>query len=117
MGCNYLGFFLVMATNICCSIETEPKTLSQDQLNQAREVAADVVQKMKEKEASSVFIKVQEGVEEEEKNEEKLQKEEQFNIANNKEIQVIERPCQCSVNNIAESPDQINLEEPLSAPF
>ncbi|KAF5453106.1 hypothetical protein F2P56_028044 [Juglans regia] len=44
-----------MANNIRCSIEMEPKTLNQLQLNHAREVAADVVQRMEPNEASALF--------------------------------------------------------------
>ncbi|KAA0051034.1 uncharacterized protein E5676_scaffold347G00210 [Cucumis melo var. makuwa] len=44
--------------NVCCSIELEPKTLNQGQLHQAREVAADVVQKLEPSEASLVLIDV-----------------------------------------------------------
>nr|POE53112.1 hypothetical protein CFP56_13656 [Quercus suber] len=48
---------LYMANN-CCSIETEPKTLNEGQLNRAREVAADVVQKMEPNEASTIFNEI-----------------------------------------------------------
>ncbi|KAG6727817.1 hypothetical protein I3843_02G124700 [Carya illinoinensis] len=44
-----------MANNIRCSIETEPETLNQLQLNHAREVAADIVQRMEPNEASALF--------------------------------------------------------------
>lgn len=74
-------------------------------------MAADVVQKMKEKDASKV--QGMEGAEEEEK----MQKEEQLNIGNDQKFGVIERPCQCRVDKTVESPDHINLKEPLSAPF
>ncbi|RYR40717.1 hypothetical protein Ahy_A09g046455 [Arachis hypogaea] len=39
-----------------CSIELEPRTLSQVQLIQVREVAADVVQKLEPREASALFV-------------------------------------------------------------
>ncbi|KAI9162616.1 hypothetical protein LWI28_028976 [Acer negundo] len=118
--------------NICCSIEMEPKTLNQGQLNIAREVAADVVQKMESKEATIALIKGLESVREDQNYEQILKEENSHNKhviegscaiinSNEKPPQVIERPCQCSlmtnVNIAAESPDQINLKEPLSAPF
>ncbi|KAK3219936.1 hypothetical protein Dsin_013906 [Dipteronia sinensis] len=169
MGCNQFGLLverlgLIMA-NICCSIEMEPKTLNEGQLNIAREVGADVVQKMESKEATITLIKVSliplycisysttckifivsltklscellffqglESVREEQNYEQILKDENSQNKhviegscsiinSNEKPPQVIERPCQCSlvtnINIAAESPDQINLKEPLSAPF
>ncbi|KAK2654679.1 hypothetical protein Ddye_014535 [Dipteronia dyeriana] len=118
--------------NICCPIEMEPKTLNQGQLNIAREVAADVVQKMESKEATIALIKGLESVREEQNYEQIFKEENSHNkyviegscaIINSieKPPQVIERPCQCSlmtnINIAAESPDQNNLKEPLSAPF
>ncbi|RDX83517.1 hypothetical protein CR513_35555, partial [Mucuna pruriens] len=46
---------LLMA-NTRCPIELEPRTLNQVQLTQAREVAAEVVQKLEPCEASALFI-------------------------------------------------------------
>ncbi|KAL5756000.1 hypothetical protein ACOSP7_020423 [Xanthoceras sorbifolium] len=110
-----------MADSTCCCIELEPKTLNQGQLNIAREVAADEIQKMESKEATNPLIKGLEPVGEEEQNEQILKEENSHKHhveGNNEKPQVIERPCQCSLTNInAESPDQINLKEPLSAPF
>ncbi|XP_030972681.1 uncharacterized protein LOC115992597 [Quercus lobata] len=104
-----------MANN-CCSIETEPKTLNEGQLNRAREVAADVVQNMEPNEASTIFneklilspqIKDQEREKEEKELHEPVEKGD-----------IIERPCQCLCPTaILESPDQMSLKEPLSAPF
>ncbi|XP_023898519.1 uncharacterized protein LOC112010410 [Quercus suber] len=104
---------LYMANN-CCSIETEPKTLNEGQLNRAREVAADVVQKMEPNEASTIFneilspqIKDQEREKEEKEIHEPVEKGD-----------IIERPCQCLCTTaIVESPDPTSLKEPLSAPF
>ncbi|XP_062023972.1 uncharacterized protein LOC133740110 [Rosa rugosa] len=108
---------------VCCSIEMEPRTLSQVQLNHAREMAADVVQKMESNEASATFseglrpigsetqvdhVNIAEGGEEPQN---KL-------ILESEESQLYERPCQClcAAANI-EIPDQEKLKEPLSAPF
>ncbi|KAI4329216.1 hypothetical protein L6164_021504 [Bauhinia variegata] len=85
--------------NICCSIELEPRTLNQGQLNQAREVA---VQNL---EASALFV------EEMDNEGEKLlecTEKEKARFADDKN-------CQCSC--IAESPRQFDLKQPHSAPF
>ncbi|KAK7389574.1 hypothetical protein VNO78_24728 [Psophocarpus tetragonolobus] len=42
--------------NTSCPIELEPRTLKQVQLTQAREVAAEVVQKLEPCQASALFI-------------------------------------------------------------
>ncbi|KAF3966511.1 hypothetical protein ACB098_05G043300 [Castanea mollissima] len=107
---------MLYMANICCSIETEPKTLNRGQLNLAREVAADVVEKMEPNEASTVFneklrpsfqIKDQEREKEEKELHEPVEKGD-----------IIERPCQCLCPTATvESPDQTSLKEPLSAPF
>ncbi|KAH9714178.1 hypothetical protein WN944_021983 [Citrus x changshan-huyou] len=110
--------------NTCCPIEMEPKTLREVQLNHAIEVAADAVQKMEPEEASISFIKDSEAVGVEEK--ERTQKGQQFpnavdcNVADDQKTMnpIIKTPCQCSLMNVnVDSPDQINLKEPLSAPF
>ncbi|CAI0474705.1 unnamed protein product [Linum tenue] len=46
-----------MAAKICCPIEMEPKTLSEGQLNHARELAADVVLNLEPEEVSTIFTK------------------------------------------------------------
>ncbi|CAK7356741.1 unnamed protein product [Dovyalis caffra] len=109
--------------NTCCLIEMEPRTLREGQLNHAREVAADVVQKMEPKEASTAFnkglrpvvsIKQMNQIEENgDQHNDKLVK------CKEETAEIIDRPCQCScvTENIEESPDQMNLKEPLSAPF
>ncbi|KAM5579152.1 hypothetical protein ABKV19_009104 [Rosa sericea] len=108
---------------VCCSIEMEPRTLSQVQLNHAREMAADVVQKMEPNEASATFseglrpISSKRQMEQEDADgdgeEPKI-----FLVLELEEAQVYERPCQClcAAANI-ETPDQEKLKEPLSAPF
>ncbi|KAJ7963058.1 Mannose-6-phosphate isomerase [Quillaja saponaria] len=109
---------------ICCSIELEPKTLSQTQLNQAREVAAEVVQKLEPSEASSIFIEglrpldpTKEIIKQmDEDNEGKDEKH--FEINEGAKI-VDDKACQCLCTTAAidQSPDQFNLKEPFSAPF
>ncbi|XP_002299733.3 uncharacterized protein LOC7470576 isoform X1 [Populus trichocarpa] len=125
--------------NICCSIEMEPRTLREGQLSHARvskafdllqalnvsffqEVAADVAQKMEPEEASDVFINGLRPV---------VSIKEMSQIEGNgdrhdhkvveckeKTAEIIDRPCQCScIPKDIESPDQLNLKEPLSAPF
>uniref|UniRef100_A0A2N9FEK6 Uncharacterized protein n=1 Tax=Fagus sylvatica TaxID=28930 RepID=A0A2N9FEK6_FAGSY len=97
----------------CCSIETEPKTLNQGLLNRAREVAADVAQKMEPSEASTIFT---EGIRPsfQEKEEEQLHKP----VECEEKADITKRPCQClSTTTIIESPDQVRPREPLSAPF
>ncbi|KAJ9190241.1 hypothetical protein P3X46_001465 [Hevea brasiliensis] len=111
--------------NVCCSIEMEPRTLREGQLTHAREVAADVVQKMEPKEASNVFIEGLRSipkmkVEEMEENEHQQKHKLLVVDCNEKaEPEMIESPCQCSLDrsNIEmESPEQ-TIKEPLSAPF
>ncbi|XP_011046755.1 PREDICTED: uncharacterized protein LOC105141272 [Populus euphratica] len=108
--------------NICCSIEMEPRTLREGQLSHAREVAADVAQKMEPEEASDVFINGLRPV---------VSIKETSQIEGNgdrhghkvaeckeKTAEIIDRPCQCTcIPKDIESPDQLNLKEPLSAPF
>ncbi|XP_015572831.1 uncharacterized protein LOC8273799 [Ricinus communis] len=109
-------------SNVCCSIELEPRTLKQGQLIHAREIAADVVQKMKAEEAYTVFIKglrpekQMDQIEENKHQEDHHQ--EPVDYCHKDKGEDFESPCQCSVitSNI-ESPDQINIKEPLSAPF
>ncbi|KAI5336994.1 PREDICTED: LOC110613993 [Prunus dulcis] len=107
---------------VCCSIELEPRTLSEGQLNHARELAADVVEKMEPEEASAIFIQglrpvgsMKDMVHMVAEEGEQLQSK----VVEWKEAQILETPpcqCLCSTVNI-ESPDQGTLTEPLSAPF
>ncbi|KAJ6427496.1 hypothetical protein OIU84_022989 [Salix udensis] len=109
--------------NICCSIEMEPRTLSEGQLSHAREVAADVAQKMGPKEASAVFVNglrpvvsIKEMSEVEgngDRDDHKVAE------CREKTAEIIDKPCQCSCNpKDKESPDHhLDLKEPLSAPF
>ncbi|XVF26816.1 hypothetical protein REPUB_Repub14bG0051600 [Reevesia pubescens] len=117
---------------VCCSIEMEPRTLNQGQLNHAREMAADVAQKMEPREASAIFIEqgmglisgvaIKEVVDELKlTNEEKevgVEKHDEYFNQKEKAQSIEERPCQCSCeNNNIESPDPNNLKEPVTAPF
>ncbi|GMI73140.1 hypothetical protein HRI_000983300 [Hibiscus trionum] len=93
---------------VCCSIEMEPRTLNQGQLNHAREMA----QKMEPKEAAAEFIEGIGGVEVEQV---VTETEEE------KGVNVVGRPCQCACQTLhIESPDpHFNnpVKEPLTAPF
>nr|XP_009801224.1 PREDICTED: uncharacterized protein LOC104246997 [Nicotiana sylvestris]XP_016473337.1 PREDICTED: uncharacterized protein LOC107795255 [Nicotiana tabacum] len=105
--------------NFCCSIEMEPKTLNQGQLNLAREVAVDIVQNTESDEASNIFLEGRKAVIEI-KEAQSLEncKEEDYVAQVMKSNVVIEASCQCSCPAaIIDSPDQSKLKEPLSAPF
>ncbi|XVE88832.1 hypothetical protein DITRI_Ditri19aG0100300 [Diplodiscus trichospermus] len=113
-----------MANNVCCSIEMEPRTLNQGQINHAREMAADAAQKMERREASAIFIEglgLISAVETEEVHE--LKDEKHTEYCKQKSQNIVERPCQCSCNSInIESPDPnsiilSNVKEPVTAPF
>ncbi|CAN6707187.1 hypothetical protein ACFX13_025563 [Malus domestica] len=111
---------------VCCSIETEPRTLSEGQLNHAREIAADVVEKMEPTEASAIFIEglrpVLDSVKEmkhmTDEEGEQLQLQTKL-VEWKEEAQILEGPCQCLCSTaIVETPDQeTRLTEPVSAPF
>ncbi|KAL6285633.1 hypothetical protein ACE6H2_010023 [Prunus campanulata] len=109
---------------VCCSIELEPRTLSEGQLNYARGLAADVVEKMEQEEASAVFIQglrpvgsMKEMVHMIAEEGEQLQSK--VVECKEEEAQILETPpCQCLCPTVnTESPDQGRLTEPLSAPF
>ncbi|XP_021295072.1 uncharacterized protein LOC110424741 isoform X2 [Herrania umbratica] len=103
--------------NVCCSIETEPRTLNQGQLSHAMEMAADVAQKLEPREASAIFI---EGLISATEIKEVELADKEKEVECNQRAQVTERPCQCSCDNM-ESPDTNNilnnLKEPVTAPF
>ncbi|GLT66283.1 hypothetical protein SLA2020_386540 [Shorea laevis] len=104
--------------NICCSIELEPRTLKQGQLNHAREMAADAAQKMEQREFS-IFIRGLREIEQIKENEIQLQDDSPQIDQSKKKDQITENPCQCScsvVNN--ETPDDgMDFKEPVTAPF
>ncbi|KAJ8756172.1 hypothetical protein K2173_024719 [Erythroxylum novogranatense] len=103
--------------NACCSIEMEPRTLSEGQLSQARQVAADVVQKLVPKEASTIFFNKEAKpnflMKEEEEEDKRKGQDDKFDVER-EEIKIIQVPCQCSNT---QSPTELELKEPLSAPF
>ncbi|MCD7452163.1 hypothetical protein HAX54_015275 [Datura stramonium] len=103
--------------NFCCSIEMEPKTLNQGQLNLAREVAVDIVQNTESDVASNLFLQGGKAVVQ--INEALVLIEEAEAEAVVKTNVVIEASCQCACPSavIDDSPDQSKLKEPLSAPF
>ncbi|KAH7547233.1 hypothetical protein FEM48_Zijuj01G0288000 [Ziziphus jujuba var. spinosa] len=101
---------------ICCSIELEPRTLNQGQLNHVREVAADVVQKLEPHEASTLFVEGLRAVDSTKKMEQKI--DEEVVVEFKEKTELIERPCQCAcLNTNSETPVEHELKEPLSAPF
>ncbi|XP_024185485.1 uncharacterized protein LOC112190287 isoform X3 [Rosa chinensis] len=93
------SFFMA---KVCCSIEMEPRTLSQVQLNHARGLRPIG------SETQVDHVNIAEAGEEPQN---KL-------ILESEEAQLYERSCQClcAAANI-ETPDQEKLKEPLSAPF
>ncbi|KAF8027584.1 hypothetical protein BT93_E0483 [Corymbia citriodora subsp. variegata] len=105
-----------------CPIEMEPRTLSQGQLNHAREVAVDVIQKMEPQKATSVFTEGSKPIDPTKDMWRLAENEEEANdmvIESQKQgATCIEKPCLCScAPALSESPDQLQLKEPLSAPF
>ncbi|KAJ1388753.1 hypothetical protein SESBI_38844 [Sesbania bispinosa] len=96
--------------NTSCSIELEPRTLSQVQLTQAREVAAQLVQKLEPNEASALLIEgLIHPIKEETHMDENTRKAEG--------IPDDDKPCNCQCSCITQNPFHITLKEPLSAPF
>ncbi|CAK9310682.1 unnamed protein product [Citrullus colocynthis] len=103
--------------NVCCSIELEPKTLNQGQLHQAREVAADVVQKLEPSETSTVSIDIVERFKPINYRFERGEPQLSLPPPSLGDIKEERGRCQCSYIS-AESPNQLQLvKEPLSAPF
>ncbi|XP_038898732.1 uncharacterized protein LOC120086256 [Benincasa hispida] len=108
--------------NVCCSIELEPKTLNQGQLHQAREVAADVVQKLEPSEASLVLIDIVERFKTmnymlEGEGDSQPSLPPPPSLPSLGDIKEERGRCQCFYVS-TESPNQLQLvKEPLSAPF
>ncbi|KAA8540369.1 hypothetical protein F0562_024712 [Nyssa sinensis] len=107
--------------NFCCSIETEPRTLNQGQLNYAREAAVDIVQRKETSEALDIFIEGLKPVVTVKEMAKMALEGETVNklVECNANGGITETSCQCLCNAsaITESPDQAKLKEPLSAPF
>ncbi|CDO97988.1 unnamed protein product [Coffea canephora] len=108
--------------NFCCSIELEPRTLRQGQIDQAREVAVDIMQKKEQNEASSILV---EGLKPVASIKEMVMAVQEIDMlheedeAKDKIINSItETCCQCSsISTTIDSPNQSLLKEPVSAPF
>ncbi|TKY64454.1 hypothetical protein E2542_SST14351 [Spatholobus suberectus] len=101
--------------NTSCPIELEPRTLNQVQLTQAREVAAEVAQKLEPCEASALFIEglihpIQEVMHMDENGSlaEKL-----VDCMKKAEAVPDDKTCHCQCSCATENP----FKEPLSAPF
>ncbi|XP_020225401.1 uncharacterized protein LOC109807295 isoform X2 [Cajanus cajan] len=94
--------------NTSCPIELEPRTLNQVQLTQAREVAAEVVQKLEPCEASALFI-------EEEDDENGTLTHEKLLLDCMKKSETIpdDKGCHCQCACTTEN----LFKQPLSAPF
>ncbi|XP_043704910.1 uncharacterized protein LOC122654745 isoform X2 [Telopea speciosissima] len=106
---------------LSCSIEMEPRTLNQGELNNAREAAVVIVSNMEPQKASNVFIEGHRQVVPLNRTEEMPKKRDDIHttVDNKESALVIERSCECSCTStsIDESPEIEKLREPLSAPF
>ncbi|CAJ2663848.1 uncharacterized protein LOC123885150 [Trifolium pratense] len=103
-----------------CPIELEPRTLNEVELSQARELAAEVVQKLEPNEASALFVEgiIMHPIKEEatiiDENESHIEK--LIDITKKEETITHEEVCQCQCS-IESQSYTITLKEPLSAPF
>ncbi|KAF7814232.1 hypothetical protein G2W53_028201 [Senna tora] len=120
-----------MAADIFCSFELEPRTLSQGQLNQAREVAAGEAQNLVPTELASSLI-FNEGVmpngrkemgESEKNGGEEVNDDENYWMEKKEEVEVDKKAywlCTTSITTHQSShhhTHHVNAKEPLSAPF
>ncbi|KAK7255440.1 hypothetical protein RIF29_28849 [Crotalaria pallida] len=104
--------------NTTCPIELEPRTLSQVQLTQAREVAAEVVQKLEPTEATALFLELIHPIKEVRQiDENECQVEYLIDCSEKEEVIPNEKACDCQCSCNSENPLHSNLKEPLSAPF
>ncbi|KAF4398064.1 hypothetical protein CsatB_012181 [Cannabis sativa] len=110
--------------NVNSSIESEPRTLKEEQLNLAREVAADAVQKLEPHEATIIFIERMTPVGGSiQKMKQISEKEDEVGRVLKETREIIEIPCQCTCTCTpttiirTESVEQNKLREPLSSPF
>ncbi|KAF8400878.1 hypothetical protein HHK36_014181 [Tetracentron sinense] len=103
--------------HLCCSIDMEPRTLNQGELNNAREEAVDIVQKMEMNEGSNIFIEGLRPVVSIKGMGQKVERRDELHtlVENKESAHVIERPCICSC--ASTYPEKEKLREPLSAPF
>ncbi|KAL5729056.1 hypothetical protein ACHQM5_002060 [Ranunculus cassubicifolius] len=108
--------------HLSCSIEMEPRTLSEVQLNHAREVAVHIIQNMEPNDSSTAFIEGLKPVVPIKEMEQIIERRQQRQkLVDCKEISVpaLEPSCDCACTstNVDESPEISNIREPLSAPF
>ncbi|OIW17154.1 hypothetical protein TanjilG_21131 [Lupinus angustifolius] len=105
--------------NTSCPIELEPRTLSQMQLTQAREVAAEIVQKLEPIEASTLFLEelIYPIKEIRKIGENERQVEELIDCIEKDEFIHAEKACHCKCSCNVENTLHSDIKEPLSAPF
>ncbi|KAF9613564.1 hypothetical protein IFM89_008955 [Coptis chinensis] len=109
--------------HLCCSIEMEPRTLNEGQLNHAREAAVDIIQKMDSVESSNAFIeglKPVVPIEEMEQIVERRHQIQKLTVDCKETIVPAVDPfndCACITPSVVDSPDLAPIREPLSAPF
>ncbi|KAL1559102.1 hypothetical protein AAHA92_09484 [Salvia divinorum] len=114
--------------NFCCSIELEPRTLKQGQLDHAREIAVDIVQTKEPDKASTMFteglkevVEIKEpavvvSVSGENLPRKAVEEGDRGGAVFKEEVVVnMEAYCQCLV--VESSPECRDIKEPLSAPF
>ncbi|XP_011080609.1 uncharacterized protein LOC105163815 [Sesamum indicum] len=113
--------------NFCCSIELEPRTLNQGQLNHVREIAVDIVQRKEPDDEASMILNHDQGL----RKPVVATKETVVLVVSDvatpppskevieTEITTVETYCQCSASalTVESSPEECRVKEPLSAPF
>uniref|UniRef100_A0A7N1A9G1 Uncharacterized protein n=1 Tax=Kalanchoe fedtschenkoi TaxID=63787 RepID=A0A7N1A9G1_KALFE len=122
------GLTHMAAVSLCCAIETEPRTLSQGQLNQAREIAGGIANNFEPREAEIIFTKglrpvnsdKESGLEIISENSRGEWMETTTSIAINQKGRIMEKPCQCAL--APPSPEESStqdqsVQEPYTAPF
>ncbi|KAI4331429.1 hypothetical protein MLD38_029619 [Melastoma candidum] len=115
---------------ICCPIELEPRTLSQVQLNHAREAAADVVGKMEPAGATTIFTEGLKPVRTSKEMERSIELaglrdryecggDDMESSEEEKLRRTKEKTCECSCKAAAidSSDEAIKIKEPASSPF
>ncbi|CAM8910770.1 unnamed protein product [Rhodiola kirilowii] len=119
------------AASLCCSIEMEPRTLSEGQLNQAREIAGGIVNKFERRDAEIIFTEGLKPIHStKEVGSEIIESAQRERIENgiaiagvtNEKAQIMEKPCQCALAPPVEEPStkhqaHLMLQEPHTAPF
>ncbi|CAM8920434.1 unnamed protein product [Rhodiola kirilowii] len=122
------------AASLYCSIEMEPRTLSEGQLNQAREIAGAIVNKFERRDAEIIFTEGLKPIHStKEVGSEIIESAQRERIENgiaiaggvtNEKAQIMEKPCQCAMAPPVEEPStqhqahlMLQLQEPHTAPF